>query len=138
MEIKTDFYTLIPYSNLLSIEFFLAWDERVAMDFAKDYKTLVLHHYKEKPWAIFNDGTHWKLPTPECRRLITQLLNAETTQTITHHAYVTGRSEIKKWLSENAFKTVTTYATKIFDDHEDAEAWLASFGYHRTIQNSEE
>ena len=138
MEIKTNFYTLTPYSNLLYIESFLAWDERVAMDFAKDIKALALHHYQEKPWAIFSDGTHWKLPTPECLRLLTQLINAEITQTITHHAYVTGRSEIKRWLSENAFKTVTAYTANIFDNYEDAEAWLASFGYHRTIQNPEE
>jgi len=138
MEIKIDFYTLIPYSNLLYIESFFAWDERVAMDFVKDFKTLVLHHYQEKPWAILNNGTHWKLPTPECRRLITQLINTEITHTITHHAYVAGRSEIKKWLSEKAFKTVTSHTTKIFDDYGDAEAWLAYFGYHRTIQDPEE
>jgi hypothetical protein len=137
MEIKTNFYTLIPYSNLLYIESFLAWDERVAMDFAKDINNLALHHYQEKPWAIFSDGTHWKLPTPECRRVLTQRVNTEITQTITHYAYVTGHSEIKKWLFENAFKTVTTYTAKIFVDHEDAEAWLASFGYRRTIQNTE-
>lgn len=137
MEIHTDYYSLIPYSNLLYIKSFLSWDERVAMNYVKDLKPLILNHYQEKPWAILHNGADWELPTPEGKRLLTQLINSKITNTITHHAYVTGPSEIKKWLSENAFKTVKTYVSEIFDTYEDAEAWLASFGYHRTIHDPE-
>ena len=138
MEIHTDYYSLIPYPNLLYIESFLAWDERIVMDYAKDIKNLILNHYQEKPWAILHNGTDWGLLTPEGKRLLTQLINSKITNTITHHAYVTGQSEIKKWLSENAFKTVKTYVSEIFDTYEDAEAWLASFGYHRPSQDPEQ
>ncbi len=75
MEIHTDYYSLIPDSNLLYIESFLSWDERVAMDYVKDLKTLILNHYQEKPWAILHNGTDWELPTPEGKRLLTKLIN---------------------------------------------------------------
>ncbi len=137
MEIHTNYYSLIPYSNLLYIESFLSWDERVTMDYVKDLKTLILNNYQEKPWAILHNGIDWELPTPEGKQLLTKLINSKITNTITHHAYVTGPSEIKKWLSENAFKTVKTYVSETFDTYEDAEAWLASFGYQRIAPLSE-
>jgi len=58
---------------ILYIKSFLFWDERVAMNYAKDLKTIILNHYQEKSWAVLHNGTDWELPTPEGRRLLTQM-----------------------------------------------------------------
>ncbi len=137
MEIHTDYYSLIPYPNLLYIDSFLAWDERVVMDYAENTKKIILTHYTQKPWAILHNSTHWELPTPGGMDLLTTLANSKISGKITHHAYVAGPSEIKKWLWEKVFKNVQTYTAETFATQGDAEAWLASFGYHRTIPLSE-
>jgi hypothetical protein len=132
MMIQTNFYKIKPYSNLLLIESFSSWDDRVAMDFVKDTKSIILEHYKGRAWAILHDTREWNLGTPETERILSGIANAEFTSTITHHALVTGQSGIKKWQIEKIFKDVTLYKTQIFEDIHEAETWLASYGYNKT------
>jgi len=132
MKIQTDFYTLIPFYNLLYVESYNSWDERVVANFAKHGKQVALQHYKEKPWAILHDGRKWELGTPAIESMVAQLLNTPLTNTITHHAYVTGRSEVKKWQVGKIFENVTSHEVKVFEGLADAEKWLSSFGYIKT------
>ncbi len=132
MSIQTNFYNIKPYINLLLIESFSSWDDRVAMNFARDAKNIILQHYTDKAWAILHDSTEWNLGTPETEQILTGLANGKFTNTITHHALVTGRSEIKNWQVAKIFKDITAYEAQVFEDIHEAEIWLASFGYHKT------
>lgn len=133
MKIKTDFYTLIPFDNVLYIKSYESWDERVVTDFAGNVRQVALQYYKKKAWAIFHDGREWKLGTPAIESMVTQLMNTPLTNTITHHAFVTGPSEVKKWQIGRIFENVTGYEIKIFENLTDAEGWLSSFGYTKTV-----
>jgi len=133
MKIKTNFYTLIPFDNVLYIESYESWDERVAKDFAEHLGQIALQNYKKKAWAILHDAREWKLGTPAIESMMTQFMNTPLTKTITHHAFVTGPSEVKKWQIGKIFKNVTGYEIKAFEDPTDAEEWLSSFGYTKTV-----
>ncbi|MDD9301179.1 MAG: hypothetical protein HUK40_02085 [Desulfobacter sp.] len=129
MKIKTNFYTFTPYDTLLYVESFLSWDGRVALDFATDAKQIILEHYQNKPWAILHDARAWQLGTPEVEKMIGKLLNTPRKNHLTHHAYVTGASEIQKWQAEKVFKDIRAYEARIFDSLDHAKTWLLSFGY---------
>ena len=132
MKIKTEFFTLIPFDNVLHIESYESWDERVVRDFAEHLKHVALRNYKGKAWAILHDGSKWKLGTPAIESMLTKFMNTPLTNTITHHAFVTGPSEIKKWQLGKIIKNVTGYEIKVFENLIDAEVWLSSFGYTKT------
>jgi hypothetical protein len=112
MKIKTDFYTLIPFDNVLYIESYESWDERVVTDFVGYVRQVALQNYKKKAWAILHDGREWKLGTPAIESMVTQFMNTPLTNTITHHAFVTGPSEVKKWQIGKIFENVTGYEVK--------------------------
>ena len=98
-------------------------------------RQVALQLYKKKAWAILHDGREWKLGTPAIESMVTQLMNTPLTNTITHHAFVTGPSEVKKWQIGRIFENVTGYEIKIFENPTDAEGWLSSFGYTKTVNS---
>jgi len=129
MKIQTHFYTLTPYANLLLIQSFLSWDERVVIQHFTDLKQLILQFYMGKEWGILHDARKWELSTPAAERLANKLIRVDITGTLTHHAVVNGDSEIKKWQARNIFKDVANYEVEFFTDRQAAVAWLASAGY---------
>lgn len=129
--IHTEFYTLTPYTNLLYVESFLSWDEKVSRQFIQDVRELVLKYYSEKAWAVLHDMRQWELGTPEIEQVIPEFLQMELTLMHTHQALVVGNSQIKKWQIENIFKDVSRYEFRLFQLYEDAENWLACFGFER-------
>jgi len=133
MKIRTEFFTFIPFDNLLYVESYYSWDERVVADFAEYGRQIALQNYKEKPWAILHDGREWELGTPAIESMFIQILNMPLTKTITHHAYVTGQSEVKKWQVGKIFENITSHEAKIFENITEAEEWLSSFGYTKTF-----
>ena len=129
MKIQTDFYIFIPFENLLYVESYQAWDERIAAQFGRHAQQVVLDHYKDKTWAVLHDARKWELGTPAINSMIIKLLNSPGAGTITHHAYVTGPSDVKKWQVGKIFDRITSHEAKIFQEREQAEKWLSSFGY---------
>ena len=133
MKIQTEFYTLRPYASLLHVESFLSWDDRVSKQFTQDVVNLVLKTYGERDWGVLHDMRQWELGTPEVEQIISGLLNMELTTNHTHHALVVGSSQIRKWQTQNIFKDVSHYEFRFFDIYEDAENWLASFGFDKSV-----
>lgn len=129
MKIQTDFYTLIPFDNLLYIESYSSWDERITANFAKDMKQILLQNYKEKAWAALHDGRKWELGTPAIEQMLIRFANTPLTNTITHHAYVAGKSELRRWQVKKVLDNIVNFEAKIFTSLTDAEEWLSSFGY---------
>jgi len=129
MKIQTHFYALTPYANLLLIESFLSWDERVTIQHFTDLKSLVFQFYMGKEWGLLHDGSNWELSTPAAEQLANELVKTEISGTLTHCAVVIGKSEIQKWQARNIFKDVTNYEVEFFTDRQAAVTWLASAGY---------
>lgn len=130
MKILTNFYTLTAYENVLHVEFFSSWDERVARDYIRDLRSIGMEFYQEKPWAILSNRKNWYLYTPEAERLLAEAAVSVKTR-LTHYAIVAGQhSEIKKWQTQKILNHGVAFDTRFFDDIQEAEAWLASFGYH--------
>ena len=129
MKIQTDYYNLIPYENLLHIETFMAWDDRTAAEYVKDLRTLAHKFYLHKPWAKLVDRRKWELHTPEAETLLSQNAIGRFKTPLSHIAVVSGKSEMKRWQVDRTTKDVTQFETKIFDNIQDAQDWLASFGY---------
>jgi len=132
MKIQNAFYTITTYPNLLSIETFLAWDERTVQKHIDDVKSIVTQCYQNKCWALLSDRSSWQLSTPEAEELFTETALGALNDTLTHIAIVVGESEIKKWQIAKMINTFGKYETEFFKDTNEAESWLASFGYHMT------
>ena len=132
MKIETAYYNLIPYENLLHVEAFLAWDDRVAIDLLKHVYQLKEKFYSDKSWALLADCRKWGLHTPEGERLISQVTIKKSEITLTHHAVVIGTSEIKKWQIGNIFSEENRISTEFFENIRDAKEWLASCGFDMT------
>ena len=133
MKVSTEFYTLTPYAGLLHVESFLSWDEKVSEQFMKDAMGLVLQYYTENDWAVLHDMRNWQLGTPEFERILSGLLHREVTHTHTHHALVVGTSRIKTWQVEKIFKDIARYKIRLFRHYKDAEKWLASQGFDKSV-----
>jgi hypothetical protein len=129
MSVQTEFYTIIPYKNLLFIKTFLSWDEIVAKNCIDDVSRIVSTLYQKNPYAILADRTEWQLNTPEAEQLFTAITETVITRTLTHSAIVVGNSKVKKWQVNRMIEGAKTYETKIFVKMPDAQTWLASFGY---------
>jgi hypothetical protein len=129
MMIKTDFYTLTPYQNLLHIKTYFSWDERVVTEYIHDLSGLVQHHYQGKFWAVIHDATNYTLSTPRAEQMLVDFVTSKNTGSITHHALVTGPAALNKWQADNVMKGVTAYACKNFERFDDALQWLNSAGY---------
>jgi hypothetical protein len=127
--ILTDYYQLTPYKNLLHIEAYSFWDERVSLQLLIDIKRLALHLYQDTKWGILADNRNWGLHTPESEQFIREWSQAKPATPLTHHAVVVGQSELKKWQIQSIFNDAKTFETKLFGSLSEAKVWLASFGY---------
>jgi hypothetical protein len=131
MIIQTDFYTITPYKNLLFIEFFLSWDNRVAKKCIEEVCDLASKLFQNKPWAILSNRKNWQLNTPYAELFFTlESTNKEFVKSLTHSAIVTGKSNVNKWQINKMIKDVRDYKVRVFDNIQEAQIWLASFGYH--------
>ena len=123
MTITTEFYNLIPTTDILFLEAYLSWDERVVNDLFSDLQLLTSKFYHNRPWAILTDATKWELSTPEVVKLISNPPILEI-QTLTHHAVVTDGSGLKKWLINEMVMKEKKFETRFFQDVRLAENWL--------------
>ncbi len=126
METNTDFYKLIPYINLLYIEAFSDWDERVTIQLLKDITSIAQKLYKETPWGILADNRKWGLHTPDSEN---SMRSVKLSTPLTHHAVVVGESQIKRWQISNIFGEMKGFETKIFSEMQEAKEWLGYYGY---------
>ena len=92
--IKTNFYKIIPYSNLLQISTFQSWDEAIVRNHIEDVKKIVNLFYDKKPWGLLSDRSEWQLDTPEAELLFSNTAISALNQTLTHIAIVIGDSEL--------------------------------------------
>ena len=100
MKIETDYYRIQALGNILVVTSFYAWDEKTASAFAGNVKEVILENFQARKWALLNDGREWELGTLDIEPVIHKLMTSPLTGNLTHHAFVTGPSEMKKWQTE--------------------------------------
>lgn len=130
MKIQNDFYSLTPYSNLLIIEVFSAWDERVIEAYYGDIKRIAKKLYQDKPWAILQDRRGWDLLTPAAEQMTKIQLQSKPETPLSHLAIIVDNSLLKNWQIENTIRDATAFEIKVFNDPQLAKEWLKSLGYH--------
>lgn len=128
MAIETDYYRLVPYQNILHIETFNAWDEKVVVKYVSDIRSLALKHFSETQWAMFVDRRNWGLGTPEAGKMYASLAGGKFKTALSHAAVVTGSSDLKKWIINNIARN-STVEVACFKETKEARAWLISYGY---------
>lgn len=133
MEIQTDYYTITPYANLMVIKTFLSWDERIAAKHIEDVAGITSRFYKDKRWGLLSDRKEWQLSTPAAEHYFKTNAKSALTGTLSHMAICIGESELKKWQINNMIKEFTRFEVRFFDDIQDAESWLATHGYGKTL-----
>ena len=134
--IETQFYKIIPYSNLLHIETFFSWDETIVRRILADVAETVQKLYHGKQWGILSDRVGWELNTPGAEKLFSQIAANALNETLTHIAIVIGKSEVKKWQLKTMTQRYHNYETNFFETTDEAEQWLASYGYRKIRDNS--
>lgn len=132
MEIQTDFYTITPYVNLLVIKTFLSWDERIVAKHIEDVRAITSRFYQDKIWGLLSDRREWQLSTPAAEHFFRENAKSALTGTLSHMAICVGESELKKWQISNMIKEFSRFEIKLFGDIQDAESWLAAYGYGKT------
>nr|NJM03888.1 hypothetical protein [Desulfobacula sp.] len=132
MEIQTDFYTITPYANLLVIKTFLSWDERIVEKHINDVRAITSRFYQDKTWGLLSDRREWQLSTPAAERFFRENAKSALAGMLSHMAICVGESELKKWQLKNMIKEFSRFEIKFFGDIQEAESWLAAYGYCRT------
>lgn len=132
MRIETNFYTLTPYDNLLYIETFSSWDERIVAEYIADIERLALRLYANKPWAMLVDRKNWELLTPNAENMIRDRARGKFQTNLMHTATVVGESALKDWQIENITRDNKQFKSRRFQNLEDAKAWIESCGYTMT------
>lgn len=131
MIIETDFYKLTAYHNLIHLESYLSWDERVINRVMGDMAQMV-RLFNGENWAVLNNSENWELHTHDAAKHARERVEKDVPPGQTHNAVVVGPSEIKRWQSKQIFEQITRFETRFFNTTKEAEAWLASFGYTLT------
>lgn len=130
MKIETEYYRLVPYQNILYVETFNAWDEKVVLNYVSSIRSLALKHFPKDSWAMLVDRRSWGLSTPEAGKIYAALAGDSLKTSLSHAAVVTGNSELKKWIINNIVKNSRAVKVICFDNIKEAVEWLKSFGYH--------
>ena len=135
MHVNSEFFEFEPYENLLFISSHGSWDGRVAKAFVQASQEMI-QRFRGKSWAVLHDARDWSLGTPEIEPIISGLMKAKLTGTLTHHVMVTGPSEVKAWQIQNIFGQLDLpFVHRVFQDLLAAEDWLAGLGYVRDKDN---
>ncbi len=138
MKIQTDYYTIIPYDNLLVISTFDSWDEKITAKHIEDVTDITSRFYQTRNWGLLSDRSNWQLSTPEAENLFSEKAKSALPSTLTHMAICVGESELKKWQISKMISEFANFEVKIFEAIGSAESWLASYGYLRQYSKRHE
>lgn len=130
MEGTQGYFRIQPFKDLLVVRSYGFWDGRIASVFSGEVEQTIQEHYKGRSWSLLHDARAWELGTPEIEAIIPRMMMTPITGTLTHHALVTGASEVKQWQITRMFDSlVVPYENRLFEEMDAARAWLTSAGY---------
>jgi len=129
MGAESGFYLLKTFEDVLYVRSFGYWDDRTARAFAGELQELIPEALGERPWCTIHDARQWLLGIPAVEGIISEFVSSPLTGNLTHHALITGPSELKKWQVNRMFCDITAYEHRRFDGIEQGREWLMAAGY---------
>ena len=129
MGTEPGFYWIKSFQDVLYVKSFGYWDDRTAQAFSGDLRGRILSGFDQGPWCVLHDAGEWQLGIPEVETLIREFVTLPITGRLTHHALVSGRSELKNWQLDKMFTTFVPFKHRRFDDVGKAREWLMAAGY---------
>lgn len=129
MDVETDYYTIKTYPDIIFVQAFYSWDERVMNQHIKEMSQLVGNRYEGKFYAMLANGMEWTLNTPKAEYIGRENLGRAFGPGLTHLAMVVGSSPVKEWQAENMKSGFQGFESRVFRMKSQALDWISQAGY---------
>lgn len=131
-QIKTEFFSILPEHNIVTVDLFGTWNEQQTLDYVSEFKKLV-HRYFTQEWACIINLQHFDMMLPESFQI-------ETFKALNAWSYIKGMKAISVVVShknrshllyqfEEIFKVNHPYATAVCYSALESSNWLADNGF---------
>lgn len=130
MEIKREHFCFVIYQDVLFIEAFGSWDQKIARKGLLCFTDLVFQHYINKEWALLADIKECNFNIEKARAVLQDIFNGITMMP-THVAHIVGEPHPSKahWKLNQPMKTRGDLQIAFFATPKEAGVWLESFGF---------
>tara|TARA_R110001592_G_scaffold363380_1_gene686571 strand:+ start:15784 stop:16263 length:480 start_codon:yes stop_codon:yes gene_type:complete len=130
--VKTEFFSILPEHNIVTVDLFGTWNEQHTMDYVTDFKRIV-HRYFTQEWACIINLQHLDM-------LLSESFQVETFKALNAWSYIKGMKAISVIVShrnrshllyqfEEIFKVNHPYATAVCHSELESTNWLAEQGF---------
>lgn len=133
--IKTEYFSIFPEHNIVTVDLFGTWNEEQTLDFVAEFKKLV-HRYFTQEWACVINLQHLDM-------LLSESFQIETFKALNAWSYIKGMKAISVVVShhnrshllyqfEEVFKVNHPYAKAVCYSELESSNWLEGHGFkHR-------
>lgn len=130
--VKTEFFSIYPEHNIVTVDLFGTWNEQQTLDFVAEFKRLV-HRYFTQEWACIINLQHLDM-------LLSESFQIETLKALNAWSYIKGMKAISVVVShrnrshllyqfEEIFKVNHPYATAVCHSELESTNWLEGHGF---------
>jgi hypothetical protein len=130
--VKTEFFSILPEHNIVTVDLYGTWNEQQTLDFVAEFKRLV-HRYFTQEWACVINLQHLDM-------LLSESFQIETFKALNAWSYIKGMKAISVVVShrnrshllyqfEEIFKVNHPYATAVCYSELESSQWLADQGF---------
>lgn len=131
-QVKTDFFSIMPEHNIVTVDLFGTWNEQQTLDYVADFKRLV-HRYFTQEWACVINLQHLDM-------LLSESFQIETFKALNAWSYIKGMKAIAVVVShrnrshllyqfEEIFKVNHPYSTAVCHSELESIQWLSAQGF---------
>lgn len=130
--VKTEFFSILPEHNIVTVDLFGTWNEEQTLVFVSDFKRLV-HRYFTQEWACIINLQHLDM-------LLSESFQIETFKALNAWSYIKGMKAISVVVShrnrshllyqfEEIFKVSHPYETAVCYSELESTNWLSGHGF---------
>jgi hypothetical protein len=138
--VKTEFFSILPEHNIVTVDLFGTWNEQQTLDFVAEFKRLV-HRYFTQEWACIINLQHMDM-------LLSESFQIETFKALNAWSYIKGMKAISVVVShrnrshllyqfEEIFKVNHPYATAVCYSELESSQWLADQGFRPRLKKTQ-
>lgn len=139
-QVKTEFYSIVPAHNIVTVDMYGTWNEQQTLDFVAEFKRLV-HRYFTQEWACIINLQHLDM-------LLSESFQIDTFKALNAWSYIKGMKAISVVVShrnrshllyqfEEIFKVNHPYATAVCYSELESTNWLEGHGFKQREKKTE-
>ena len=139
-QVKTEFYSIVPAHNIVTVDMYGTWNEQQTLDFVAEFKRLV-HRYFTQEWACIINLQHLDM-------LFSESFQIDTFKALNAWSYIKGMKAISVVVShrnrshllyqfEEIFKVNHPYATAVCYSELESTNWLEGHGFKQREKKTE-